>query len=72
MDQENAILCECKYREKPFNEKELSDLQDSAPCIKRNNNHFWIFSRKGVTPGVKKKIQNQGNYKVFSIKDLFV
>ena len=71
MDQENAILCECKYTEKPFDEKELSDLQNSAPCIKRDNKFFWIFSRKGVTPGVKKKIQGLDNYKVITIKDLF-
>jgi len=33
--------------------------------------YFWIFSRKGVTAGVKKKIKNLGNYKVISIKELF-
>lgn len=71
INQENAIICECKYTEKPFDEKELSNLQASAPCIKRKNNFFWIFSRKGVSSGVKKKIHNQSNYKVFTIKDLF-
>lgn len=71
MNQESAILCECKYTEKPFDEKELSDLQNSAPCIKRNNKFFWIFSRKGVTSEVKKIIQKQDNYKVFTVKDLF-
>ena len=71
LDQENAILCECKYTENPFDEKELADLQVSAPCINRDNKFFWIFSRKGVTPGVKKKIQNKSNYKVVTIKDLF-
>jgi len=71
-DSENAILCECKYTEKPFDEKELSDLQASAPCIKRNNKYFWIFSRKGVSAEVKKIIQNQSNYKVITVKDLFV
>ena len=70
-DSENAILCECKYTEKPFDEKELSDLQASAPCIKRNNKYFWIFSRKGVSAEVKKIIQNQSNYKVITVKDLF-
>ncbi len=70
-DSENAILCECKYTEKPFDEKELSDLQASAPCIKRNNKFFWIFSKKGISPGVKKIIQNQSNYKVITVKDLF-
>jgi len=70
-DSENAILCECKYTEKPFDEKELSDLQNAAPCIKRNNKYFWIFSRKGVSAGVKKIIQNQSNYKVITVKDLF-
>ena len=70
-DSENAILCECKYTEKPFDEKELSDLQASAPCIKRNNKFFWIFSKKGISPGVKKIIQNQSNYKVITVKELF-
>lgn len=71
LDHENAILCECKYTEKPFDENELVDLQNSAHCINRDNKFFWIFSRKGVTPGVKKKIQKQSNYKVISIKKLF-
>ena len=70
-DSENAILCECKYTEKPFDEKELSDLQNSAPCIKRDNKYFWIFSKKGVSAGVKKKIHDQSNYRVISIADLF-
>jgi AAA+ ATPase superfamily predicted ATPase len=70
-DENNAILCECKYTEKAFDETELSDLQACAPCIKRDNLYFWIFSRKGVTAGVKKKIKNLGNYKVISIKELF-
>ena len=70
-DENNAILCECKYTEKAFDETELSDLLACAPCIKRDNLYFWIFSRKGVTAGVKKKIKNLGNYKVISIKELF-
>ena len=70
-DQNNAIICECKYTEKPFDESELLNLQASAPCIKRDNLYFWIFSRKGITSGVKKKIKNQDNFKVTTIKELF-
>lgn len=71
-DKDNAILCECKYTQEPFDEKELSDLQRSAPCVKRDNLYFWIFSRNGVTPGVKKKIRGQDNYKVVTIKELLI
>ena len=39
-DENNAILCECKYTEKAFDETELSDLQACAPCIKRDN-YCW-------------------------------
>lgn len=70
-DQKNAIICECKYTEKPFDESELLNLQASAPCIKRDNLYFWIFTRKGITSGVKKKIKNQDNFKVTTIKELF-
>ena len=33
IDSENAVICECKYTEVPFDEKELKDLQNSASDI---------------------------------------
>lgn len=71
-DKSNAILCECKYTQDPFDEKELFDLLDSTPCIKRDNLYFWIFSRNGVSSGVHKKIKSLNHYKVITAKDLFV
>lgn len=71
MDKDSAILCECKYTEKPFSESELADLENCAPCIKRNKKYYWIFSRNGVSAGVKKKIKGLDNYKVITISDLF-
>lgn len=70
-DSESAILCECKYTEKPFDDNELQDLQNCESCIKRANKFFWIFSRKGVTPSVKKKIKNNDKYKIITLEDLF-
>lgn len=70
-DQDNALLCECKYKESLFNEKELKDLQDSALCISQKNKSFMIFSKKGITSGVKKKIDNLKEYTVVNLEDLY-
>lgn len=69
-DQENALFCECKYTEKKFNESQLKDLEDSALCINRPNKYFMIFSKKGVTSGVEKKIKDNDSYHVVTLKEL--
>lgn len=70
LDRNNALICECKYTSEKFDEKELSDLQDSALCINRKNKYFMIFSKSGITSSVQKKIKNNPAYTVFSIEDL--
>ena len=72
MDNENAVICECKYTEEPFDEKQLKDLQDSALCVKQPNKLFLIFSKKGISFGVKEKIKNFANYSVITLDDLYV
>ncbi len=71
IDSENAGICECKYTEVPFDEKELKDLQDSALCIKQPNKFFMIFSKNGITSGVRKQIENDSNYSIITLEDLF-
>ena len=72
MDNENAVICECKYTEEPFDEKQLKDLQDSALCVKQPNKLFLIFSKKDISFGVKEKIKNFANYSVITLDDLYV
>ena len=70
LDDENALFCECKYTNEKFNEKELKDLQDSALCISRSKKSFMIFSKNGITSGVKEKIKDDASYKVVTLDDL--
>jgi len=70
-NQDNALLCECKYKESLFDEKELKNLQDSALCISQKNKSFMIFSKTGITSGVKKKIDNLKEYTVVTLEDLY-
>ena len=72
IDSENAGICECKYTEVPFDEKELKDLQDSALCIKQPNKFYMIFSKNGITSGVRKQIENDLKYSVITLDDLFI
>ncbi len=71
LDDENAVICECKYTEEPFDEKQLKDLKDSALCVSQPNKTFVIFSRNGISSGVKKIIKDDSSYTVIGIKELF-
>lgn len=71
LDDDNALFCECKYTEEPFDEKQLQDLKSSAACIPRKNNHFMIFSKNGITSGVQKELQELSNYFVVDLQKLF-
>lgn len=70
-DDENAVICECKYTEEPFDEKQLNNLKDSALCVRQPNKTFVIFSRNGISSGVKKIIKDDSSYTVIGIKELF-
>ncbi len=71
LDGENALFSECKYREVPFDEKQLSDLLDSSLCINRTNKYYVIFSKKGITAGVQRKIEGNPSYMIVGISDLY-
>lgn len=71
LDKENALFSECKYRETAFDEKQLSDLVDSSLCINRKNKYYAIFSKKGITDGVRKRIEGNTSYMTFNLDDLY-
>ena len=70
LDDENALICECKYTKEKFDEKQLKDLQDSALCINRANKRYMIFSKNGVSLGVASKIKGDAAYSVVTIDEL--
>ena len=70
LDDENALICECKYTKEKFDEKQLKDLQDSALCINRANKRYMIFSKNGVSLGVASKIKGDAYYSVVTIDEL--
>ena len=71
LDDENAIICECKYTNEKFNLKQLKDLEQSALCINKENKSFIIFSKSGATSKVEELIIDDSNYKVLTIEDLY-
>lgn len=71
LDDENAIICECKYTNEKFDLKQLKDLEQSALCINKENKSFIIFSKSGVTTKVEELIIDNSNYKVLTIEDLY-
>ena len=71
LDDENAIICECKYTNEKFDLKQLEDLEQSALCINKENKSFIIFSKSGVTTKVEELIIDDSNYKVLTIEDLY-
>ena len=71
LDDENAIICECKYTNETFDLKQLKDLEQSALCINKENKSFIIFSKSGVTTKVEELIIDDSNYKVLTIEDLY-
>lgn len=71
LDDENVVFCECKYRETPFDEKQLSDLLDSSLCINRRNKYYVIFSKNGITSGVREKIEGNPQYMVVDLNELY-
>lgn len=70
-DDDNALICECKYTEEPFDEKELKDLQNSALCVKQQNKSYVIFSKNGITDGVQKLIGKSSDYSIVTLDDLY-
>ncbi len=70
MDNDNVLFCECKYTEKKFDEKELQDLIDSSVCINRKNKWFMIFSKSGITGGVKQKIEGDTSFIIITLDQL--
>ena len=71
LDEENVLFGECKYRETLFDEKQLSDLVDSSLCINRKNKYYVIFSKKGITTGVREKLEGSSSYMTVGIDDLY-
>ena len=70
IDDDNVLFCECKYTEKKFDEKELKDLIDSSVCINRKNKWFMIFSKSGITGGVKQKIEGDTSFIIITLDQL--
>ena len=71
LDEENALFCECRYTEEKFDESQLKDMQNASLSIIRPNKFYTIFSKNGVTDGVKKLITKNKAYSVVTADDLF-
>ena len=67
----DALVCECKFTNDAFDEAELKRLQESALCINRPNKHYMIFSKNGVTSGMRGIIDGNPDYMLVTFDDLY-
>ncbi len=66
-----AILCECKFRNRPMPMEEYEDLLDAAEAFPEVKEKYLIFiSKSGYTAAVKRRAQKEGA-RLLTLKDLF-
>lgn len=69
---QNAIFCECKFRNKPFAMDEYRDfLKTSEVFTISGNRYYYLFSKSGYTDAVKEQAHIDGATLV-EIDDLFI
>ena len=71
LNDSDALICECKFTNDGFDEKELKGLEASGVCINRPNKHYMIFSKNGATSGVHGIIDGNSDYSLVTLDDLY-
>ena len=70
---DEAIFCECKYRNVLFDKTEFEDLitaSKSFPNVKER--YYYLFSKSGFTDWVKNEASRMENVKLIGLDDLFI
>ena len=68
---EKALFGECKWRNEKLNQSVLKDLVRKSQLFKQiKEPHYYLFSKSGVTPGVKKEAELMGNVYLITPADL--
>ncbi|MBQ8374968.1 MAG: hypothetical protein IJX98_05295 [Clostridia bacterium] len=67
---DTLLVIECKYRNVPFNMDMLKHLKESVSVFAdKYERKYYVFSKTGFTTEVKQV--EEGNVKLFELKDLF-
>lgn len=69
---QNAIFCECKFRNKPFAMDEYNDFMRATEIhTKAEHRFYYLFSKSGFSESVTTRAQNEGVILV-NLDDLFL
>lgn len=70
-NKDKGIFCECKFTNKPFDEKEFDDLLISTKAIASvTESWLYVFSKSGWTKGAEEKAK-KFNVRFVTVEELF-
>lgn len=72
VDEDNAILGECKWRNEPVGIGVLNELAEKSKVFKQfKNKYYMLFSKSGFTNGLEIEVANMHNVKLVDLEKLF-
>jgi hypothetical protein len=71
-DQQDYLICECKWRNEALDYSVLMGLKAKADTISKTRNHTWyvLFSKTGFTPAVLEEATANDNILLISMDDI--
>ena len=71
--QENAIFCECKFRNTPFDKQEFDNLISASHIFTTPvQRYYYLFSKSGFTKWVEDMANSRNDIRLLSVDDLFM
>ncbi len=69
---EQAIFCECKWRNTPFDKKELDDLKTAAKAFPHiDDKYYYLFSKSGFSAFVCDAAASDDHIRLITPEDMF-
>ncbi len=72
VDDENAILGECKWRNEPVGISVLNELMERGELFKQyKSKYYMLFSKSGFTKDLEENAEKMGNVELVDLKKMF-
>lgn len=69
-DDENVLLCECKWNNQKVEKSVLDDLIEQGNLFSQINKYFFVFSKSGFSSGCQEKANSMENVKLISFAEM--
>lgn len=66
-----AMFCECKWRNILFDLQELQGVKDASMLFSQNEKYYVLFSKSGFTKGVLDLAENDDHLWLIGLKELY-